>query len=51
MTTYYICAQALTLTKSHKEHIGPLKGVAASVQQYGYDDPQVVFLDDLAKVK
>jgi len=51
MTAYYIRAQALTLTKSHEEHIGPLKGVAVSVQQYGYGDPQVVFSDDPAKVK
>ncbi|KAJ7667374.1 hypothetical protein B0H17DRAFT_1142779 [Mycena rosella] len=46
-----IRAQALTLTKSHEERIGPLKGIAKSVKLYGFDNPLVVFTDDPMKDK
>ncbi|KAJ7468909.1 hypothetical protein B0H11DRAFT_2284053 [Mycena galericulata] len=46
-----IRAQALTLTKSHEERIGPLRGIAKSLKLYGFDDPQVVFTDDPLKDK
>jgi hypothetical protein len=44
-----IRAQALTLTKSHEERIGPLQGIAKSIELYGFDDPLVVFTDDPIK--
>jgi hypothetical protein len=44
-----IRAQALTLTKSHEERIGPLRGVARSAKLYGFEDPVVVFSDDPVK--
>ncbi|KAJ7836589.1 hypothetical protein B0H14DRAFT_2589654 [Mycena olivaceomarginata] len=44
-----IRAQALTLTKSHEERIGPLTGIAQSAKLYGFDDPLVVFSDDPIK--
>lgn len=50
MTAWYIRAQALTLTKSHEERIGPLAAMAKSLRIYGYDDPKVVFSDDPIKV-
>jgi hypothetical protein len=50
MDSRYIRSQALTLTKSHEERIGPLSDIAASVKLYGYDDPCVAFSDDPAKV-
>ncbi|KAK7012668.1 hypothetical protein R3P38DRAFT_3323885 [Favolaschia claudopus] len=46
-----IRAQALTLTKSHEERIGPLSGIAQSARLYGFDDPLVVFSDDPIKDK
>ena len=50
MTSDYIRAQALTLTKAHEERAGPLSGIAKSAKKYGYDDPAVVFSDDPVKV-
>ena len=50
MDSRYIRAQALTLTKAHKERIGPLLGMEKSLRLYGYDDPHVVFSDDPVKV-
>jgi hypothetical protein len=50
MDSRYIRAQALTLTKSHEERLGPLKNVAKSLKIYGYADPPVAFSDDLVKV-
>jgi len=50
MDSRYIHAQALTLTKSHEEQIGPLGDIATSIKLYGYEDPQVTFSDDPAKV-
>ena len=50
MSSHYIHAQALTLTKAHKEQAGPLLGIANSAKMYGYDDPAVVFSDDPVKV-
>ncbi|KAJ7930158.1 hypothetical protein B0H13DRAFT_1858986 [Mycena leptocephala] len=41
MNSRGIRAQALTLTKSHEERIGPLRGIANSAKLYGFDDPQV----------
>ncbi|KAK7016160.1 hypothetical protein R3P38DRAFT_2786521 [Favolaschia claudopus] len=51
MTSRYIRAQALTLTKSHEERYGPLKAIAQSVKKYGFRDPLVVFSDDPVKDK
>ncbi|KAG6825372.1 hypothetical protein H0H92_003927, partial [Tricholoma furcatifolium] len=51
MTSCYIRAQALTLTKSHEERAGPLLGIANSVKRYGFSDPPVVFSDDPVKDK
>jgi len=50
MDLRYIRAQALTLTKSHEEQIGPLSDIAASIKLYGHGDPHVAFSDDPAKV-
>lgn len=50
MSSHYIQAQALTLTKAHEEHIGPLSAIAKSVKCYGDDDPVVAFSDDPVKV-
>ncbi|KAK6981230.1 hypothetical protein R3P38DRAFT_2808326 [Favolaschia claudopus] len=51
MTSRYIRAQVLTLTKSHEERYGPLKAVAKSIRKYGFQDPSVVFSDDPVKDK
>lgn len=50
MSSYYIRSQALTVTKSHEEQIGPLMGITRSAQKYGYKEPAVVFSDDPTKV-
>ena len=50
MTSDYIYAQALTLTKAHEEQTGPLLGITKSANKYGYDDPAVVFSDDPVRV-
>lgn len=50
MTSRYIRAQVLTLTKSHEERYGPLRALARSVKKYGFKDPVVVFSDDPEKV-
>jgi hypothetical protein len=50
MDSRYIRAQALTLTKSHDERLGPLKGIAKSLELYGYEHPPVAFSDDPTKV-
>ncbi len=50
MAGWSIRAQALTITKSHEERIGPLDGIARSARRYGYDDPAIVFSDDPVKV-
>ncbi|KAJ7482498.1 hypothetical protein FB451DRAFT_1441836 [Mycena latifolia] len=51
MTSHYIRAQALTLTKGHDERLGLLMGIAASAKLYGYSDPAVVYSDDPLKDK
>ncbi|KAJ7838160.1 hypothetical protein B0H13DRAFT_2367672 [Mycena leptocephala] len=51
MGSFYIRAQALTLTKGHEERLGPLMGIAASAKRYGYSDPAVVYSDDPMKHK
>lgn len=50
MTTWSIRSQALTMTKSHEERIGPLLGIAQSAAKYGYSDPLIVYSDDPVKV-
>ena len=50
MDSRYIRGQALTLTKSHEERIGPLSDIAASVKLYGHEDPRIAFSDDPVKV-
>jgi hypothetical protein len=50
MTSHYIRAQALTLTKAHDERLGPLEGIANSLRQFGFDPPPVVYSDDPVKV-
>jgi hypothetical protein len=50
MASFFIRSQALTLTKSHEERLGPLMGIAASAKRYGHGDPAVVFSDDPIKV-
>lgn len=50
MDVCYIHAQALTLTKSHEERIGPLNDIAASIKLYGHENPRVAFSDDPTKV-
>ena len=50
MSSQYIQAQALTLTKAHEEHIGPLSAIANSAKCYGHADPVVAFSDDPVKV-
>ncbi|KAJ7434171.1 hypothetical protein FB451DRAFT_1379978 [Mycena latifolia] len=51
MTSRYIRAQALTLTKSHEERIGPLMGIAKSAKRYGFGEPLVAYSDDPVKDK
>ncbi|KAJ6534546.1 hypothetical protein B0H10DRAFT_1972477 [Mycena sp. CBHHK59/15] len=51
MTSRYIRAQALTLTKSHEERIGPLMGIAMSAKQYGLGEPVIAYSDDPIKDK
>ncbi|KAJ7189729.1 hypothetical protein GGX14DRAFT_580474 [Mycena pura] len=51
MNSRGIRAQALTLTKSHEERIGPLEGIANSAKLYGFDEPEVVYTDDPLKDK
>ncbi|KAJ7216942.1 hypothetical protein C8J57DRAFT_1255140 [Mycena rebaudengoi] len=41
MASFFIRSQALTLTKSHEERLGPLMGIAASAKRYGHGDPAV----------
>ena len=50
MDSRYIHAQALTLTKSHEERLGPLMGISKSIKLYGHPDPPIAFSDDLIKV-
>jgi hypothetical protein len=50
MSSRYIRAQALTLTKAHEERIGPLSAIAKSAKCYGHADPVVAFSDDPVKV-
>jgi hypothetical protein len=49
MDSRYIRAQALTLTKSHEERNGPLKGIADSIKRYGFSLPKIAFSDDPLK--
>jgi hypothetical protein len=51
MTSIFIRAQALTLTKAHEERAGPLMGIANSVKLYGHSNPVVAYSDDPVKVK
>ncbi|KAJ7664028.1 hypothetical protein DFH06DRAFT_944440, partial [Mycena polygramma] len=51
MTSRYIRAQALTLTKSHEERIGPLMGIANSAKRYGLGGPLIAYSDDPTKDK
>jgi len=51
MTSHYIRAQALTLTKSHEERAGPLGEISKSLHLYGYDEPLIAFSDDPIKVE
>ncbi len=51
MDSRYIRAQALTLTKSHEERIGPLCDIATSIKLYGHQNPRVAFSDDPVKVR
>ncbi|KAJ7719728.1 hypothetical protein B0H16DRAFT_1794348 [Mycena metata] len=51
MTSRYIRAQVLTLTKGHDERLGPLMGIASSARLYGFDDPAIVYSDDPVKDK
>jgi len=50
MDSRYIRAQALTLTKSHEEHLGPLMALSKSIKLYGHSNPPVPFLADPRKV-
>ena len=50
MTSIFIYAQALTLTKAHEERAGPLMGIANSVRLYGHSNPVVAYSDDPVKV-
>jgi len=50
MDSRYICAQALTLTKSHEERLGPLMAISTSLELYGHPTPPVAFSDDPIKV-
>ena len=50
MDSKYIHGQALTLTKLHKECIGPLMGIAKSLQLYGHPNPPIASLDNPVKV-
>ncbi|KAG6867189.1 hypothetical protein C0993_005929 [Termitomyces sp. T159_Od127] len=51
MTSRYVQAQILTLTKAHEEQVGPLTKVAQSAERYGYPPPPVIFSDDPVKDK
>ncbi|KAJ7925682.1 hypothetical protein B0H13DRAFT_2266228 [Mycena leptocephala] len=51
MTSRYIRAQALTLTKSHEERIGSSMGISESAKRYGLGDPLVAYTDDPIKDK
>ncbi|KAF8233295.1 hypothetical protein L208DRAFT_1203220, partial [Tricholoma matsutake] len=51
MSSRYIRAQALTLTKAHEERIGPLSAIANSAKCYRHSDPVVAFSDDPVKDK
>jgi len=51
MMSCYIQAQALTLTKSHEKHAGPLGEVSESLHLYGYDEPLTAFSDNPIKVE
>ena len=51
MTSIYIRGQALTITKSHEECIGPLLSMARSSRRYGFNDPSIAFSDDPVKVR
>jgi hypothetical protein len=50
MDSRYIRAQALTLTKSHEECLGPLVAISKSIELYGHSNPPVAFSDDPIKV-
>ena len=50
MSSNYIQGQALTLTKAHEEHIGPLTAMSKSVGCYRHYNPVVAFLGDPIKV-
>lgn len=50
MDSRYIRAQALTLTKSHEERLGPLMAISKSIELYGHPSPPVAFSDDPIKV-
>jgi hypothetical protein len=50
MDSCYIQGQALTLTKAHEEHSGPLARIAKSMKLYGHDSPAVLYSDDPVKV-
>jgi len=50
MDSRYIRAQALTLTKSHEERLGPLMGISKSIELYGHPNPPIAFSDDPTKV-
>jgi hypothetical protein len=51
MDSRYIRAQALTLTKSHEERLGPLMAISNSLELYGHATPPVAFSDDPIKVR
>ncbi|KAK7002121.1 hypothetical protein R3P38DRAFT_3215931 [Favolaschia claudopus] len=51
MTSRFIRAQALTLTKSQEERIGPLMGIATSAKRYGLGEPLIAYSDDPVKDK
>jgi hypothetical protein len=50
MTSRYIRAQVLALTKAQAEREPALQGIANSVKRYGYQPPAVVYSDDPQKV-
>ncbi|KAJ7747498.1 hypothetical protein B0H16DRAFT_1850684 [Mycena metata] len=51
MSSRYIRAQVLTITKSQQERIGPLMGIATSVKRYGHRGPVIAYTDDPVKDK
>ncbi|KAG6808390.1 hypothetical protein H0H92_004296 [Tricholoma furcatifolium] len=51
MSSRYIRAQVLTLTKAHDEQEGPLNSMAISLKKYGFPEPPVAFSDDPVKDK